>query len=162
MNYEITANGKPARLTVNGERFRYQRPNGDIAEHAYSLIEAAVGTWSVIVDGRSFTAVQLGAGEVSVNGDVFRVEALDPRSRRGAQAAGLQQGTQSIAAPMPGRVIRVLVEVGQQVDLGQGLVVVEAMKMQNEMKSPKAGRVAQVKTNDGATVLVGDVLIVIE
>ncbi len=63
---------------------------------------------------------------------------------------------------MPGRVIRVLVEAGQEVSAGQGLIVIEAMKMQNEMKSPKDGRVAEVKTIDGATVLVGDVLIVIE
>jgi biotin carboxyl carrier protein len=63
---------------------------------------------------------------------------------------------------MPGRVIRVLVEPGQHVEAGQGLIVVEAMKMQNEMKSLQAGRVAEVKAAAGATVSAGDVLVVIE
>jgi biotin carboxyl carrier protein len=63
---------------------------------------------------------------------------------------------------MPGRVIRVLVEAGQTVEAGQGLIVVEAMKMQNEMKSLAAGRVAEVRAQAGATVKAGDVLVVIE
>jgi biotin carboxyl carrier protein len=63
---------------------------------------------------------------------------------------------------MPGKVIRVLVSVGDTVELGQGLVVVEAMKMQNEMKSPKAGRIVEVKTKPHAAVAAGDVLVVVE
>jgi len=63
---------------------------------------------------------------------------------------------------MPGKVVRVLVEAGQQVEVGQGVVVVEAMKMQNEMKSPKAGTVAEIRAEAGATVNAGDVLAVIE
>ncbi|MDQ3806105.1 MAG: biotin/lipoyl-binding protein, partial [Acidobacteriota bacterium] len=67
-----------------------------------------------------------------------------------------------ISAQMPGRVVRVLVEAGQEVEAGQPVVVVEAMKMQNEMKSPKAGAVAEVRARDGATVNAGDVLVIIE
>jgi biotin carboxyl carrier protein len=63
---------------------------------------------------------------------------------------------------MPGKVIRVLVSIGDTVELGQGLVVVEAMKMQNEMKSPKAGRIVEVKTKADAAVAAGDVLVVVE
>jgi biotin carboxyl carrier protein len=63
---------------------------------------------------------------------------------------------------MPGKVVRVLVEAGQAVEAGQGVVVVEAMKMQNELKSPKAGAVAEVRVEPGATVNAGDVLVVIE
>jgi biotin carboxyl carrier protein len=63
---------------------------------------------------------------------------------------------------MPGRVVRVLVTVGQQVAAGERLIVVEAMKMQNEMKAPRAGRVASVKAEAGATVSAGDILVVIE
>jgi biotin carboxyl carrier protein len=63
---------------------------------------------------------------------------------------------------MPGRVIRILVEAGQDVEAGDGLIVVEAMKMQNEMKSPKAGKILEVKTATGAAVSAGDVLLVIE
>jgi biotin carboxyl carrier protein len=63
---------------------------------------------------------------------------------------------------MPGRVISLLVDPGQEVAAGEGLIVVEAMKMQNEMKAPRAGRVVAVKTVAGATVSAGDVLLVIE
>ena len=63
---------------------------------------------------------------------------------------------------MPGKVVRVLVEPGDSVEAGQGLVVVEAMKMQNEMKSPKAGRVVEVRTRVDAAVVAGEALIVVE
>lgn len=63
---------------------------------------------------------------------------------------------------MPGKVVRVLVAEGDMVEAGQGLVVVEAMKMQNEMKSPKAGRVIEVKAKPDSTVAAGQVLLVIE
>jgi biotin carboxyl carrier protein len=67
-----------------------------------------------------------------------------------------------VKAPMPGRVVRVLVEAGQEVEEGQALVVIEAMKMQNELKSPKAGRVARVAVGVGDTVGAGEVLAVVE
>jgi len=63
---------------------------------------------------------------------------------------------------MPGKVVRVLVETGQQVEVGQGVVVVEAMKMQNEMKAPKAGVIVSVNAEVGATVNAGDLLAVVE
>jgi biotin carboxyl carrier protein len=63
---------------------------------------------------------------------------------------------------MPGKIVRVLVEVGAQVEAGAGVIVVEAMKMQNEMKAPKAGVVVLVRTDESATVNAGDVLAVIE
>jgi biotin carboxyl carrier protein len=67
-----------------------------------------------------------------------------------------------VLAPMPGKVVRVLVEEGQEVEAGAGLVVVEAMKMQNELKSPKKGTVAELRARPGATVNAGDVLAVVE
>jgi biotin carboxyl carrier protein len=162
MKYEMTIGGESAQLSVDGEMFRYQRANGDLVEHAYSLAQTADGVFSILMDQRSYTVTHLGEGELLVNGHVFRVEVIDPRKRQSKKGAAATEGRQAVAALMPGRVIRVLVKVGQEVEAGQGLIVVEAMKMQNEMKSPKAGRVAEVKTNDGATVLVGDVLVVIE
>ncbi|WP_433967151.1 biotin/lipoyl-containing protein [Tunturiibacter gelidiferens] len=65
-------------------------------------------------------------------------------------------------APMPGRMVRVLVEVGDEVEEGQAVVVIEAMKMQNELKSPKAGRVARIAVAVGDAVGSGDVLVVVE
>jgi biotin carboxyl carrier protein len=80
---------------------------------------------------------------------------------RGSRAS-VGSGRQKVAAPMPGKVIRVLVKVGDAVDAGQGLVVVEAMKMQNEMKASHSGRVLEIRASAGATVGAGDTLVVLE
>ena len=102
------------------------------------------------------------AGEVSVNGRSLRMEVFDPRNLRAGAQTSAQPGRQRISAPMPGKVVRVLVVPGDAVEAGQGLVVVEAMKMQNEMKAPQAGRVVEVHTQADATVAAGDILIVVE
>jgi acetyl/propionyl-CoA carboxylase alpha subunit len=104
-----------------------------------------------------------GALPVSVGGREYDVSLTDPKHLRGARAvAGHDAGRAQVTAPMPGKVVRVLVEVGQPVEAGQGVIVVEAMKMQNELKSPKAGTVAELRAAPGATVNAGDVLAVIE
>jgi len=162
MTYEIVIDDRFARLSLDGDRFRYRRENGENIDLNFSLAAAGPNIASILIDGRSYTVVLLGDGEVSVNGRVFRVDVFDPRNMRGRKTAAVSEGRQAVAAPMPGRVIRVLVEAGQKVESGQGLIVVEAMKMQNEMKSPRPGRVAEVKAAAGATVSAGDVLIVIE
>lgn len=93
----------------------------------------------------------------------FKAEVQDPRSlrtRRGAGASG--EGPQKLAAPMPGKVVRMLVEEGAEVEAGQGVVVVEAMKMQNELKAPKKGVVKKVMAKEGTTVNAGDTLAIIE
>jgi biotin carboxyl carrier protein len=113
--------------------------------------------------GRAAGAAENGAFEVTVGRDTYAVALSDPRRLRGRRVAGGQDaGRAAISAPMPGKVVRVLVEQGQQVEAGQPVVVVEAMKMQNELKSPKAGTVAELRVEQGATVNAGDVLAVIE
>jgi biotin carboxyl carrier protein len=90
---------------------------------------------------------------------VFIAQVIDPRawtSRR--QAAAEAEGRQQVAAPMPGKIVRVLVQAGETVEAGQGLVVVEAMKMQNEIRSPKSGTVERVLASEGQAVNAGDVL----
>jgi acetyl/propionyl-CoA carboxylase alpha subunit len=162
VKYEIVIDGKSAALSVADERFGYQREGGAAIERNYSAAQAGDGTWSILIDGRSYAVAILGSGEISVNGRVFRVGLFDPRELRARRSAADGSGPQAIAAPMPGRVIRVLVQTGQEVAAGEGLIVVEAMKMQNEMKAPRAGRVASVKAETGATVSAGDILMVIE
>jgi biotin carboxyl carrier protein len=101
--------------------------------------------------------------DVSVGTQRFAITFTDPKRLRGsAEAAGHGDGAARIVAPMPGKIVRVLVEAGAQIEAGDGVVVVEAMKMQNEMKSPKAGTVSAVNVEVGATVNGGDVLAVIE
>lgn len=162
VKYEIAIDGKAAALSVAVERFEYRRKDGAAIDRQYSAASAGDGTWSILIDGRSYAVTILGAGEVSVNGRVFHVDVFDPRELRGRRSAEGASGPHAIASPMPGRVIRVLVAPGQEVAAGEGVIVVEAMKMQNEMKAPRAGRVAAVKTAAGATVSAGDVLLVIE
>ncbi|HEV2913142.1 MAG TPA: biotin/lipoyl-containing protein [Pyrinomonadaceae bacterium] len=101
---------------------------------------------------------------VDTGNHAYAIALTDPkRLRAGGQSPSAQgDGSAQIIAPMPGKVVRVLVEQGAAVEAGQGLVVVEAMKMQNELKSPRAGRVAQLHASAGATVNAGDVLAVIE
>jgi biotin carboxyl carrier protein len=87
----------------------------------------------------------------------------DPRSLRSRKAAaGAGEGPQKIVAPMPGKIVRILAAAGTEVEAKQGIVVVEAMKMQNEMKSAKKGTVKQVLVEEGATVNAGDVLAIVE
>jgi biotin carboxyl carrier protein len=101
--------------------------------------------------------------EVQIGDEAFRVSLIDPRRLRSARGAGAEaSGRAQIVASMPGKVVRVLVEAGAEVEAGDGLVVVEAMKMQNELKSPKRGTVVEVRAAAGATVNAGDVLVVVE
>ncbi len=101
--------------------------------------------------------------EVFVGTDQFAVNLTDPKRLRGSAgpAAHMDEAARIIAA-MPGKVVRVLVAAGDRVEVGDGILAVEAMKMQNEMKSPKAGTVTAVNVEVGATVNAGDVLAVIE
>jgi len=161
MKLDVSIGGQLAKLDVSALRFRYEVEGGGRIEREYSVAPLAPGAFSVLIGGRSYEAIVAG-GEIRVNGRVFSVDVFDPREMRRRAGGGAGEGRQSIAAPMPGKVVRVLVAVDDAIEAGQGLVVVEAMKMQNEMKSPKAGRVAEVKTKADATVSAGDVLVVIE
>jgi biotin carboxyl carrier protein len=92
-----------------------------------------------------------------------RIKIVDPkRLRSGQNSGGHHHGVAQIVAPMPGKVVRVHVEAGATVEKGTGVVVVEAMKMQNELKSPRAGIVGAVNVKAGDTVNAGDVLAVLD
>ncbi|MGC9949626.1 MAG: biotin/lipoyl-containing protein [Bryobacteraceae bacterium] len=123
------------------------------------------GVYSVLIEGRSYEArieESDGAVIVFIDGHRFEVEIRDPRrwSRQSGRPGA--EGRLNIAAPMPGKIVRLLVAEGDTVAAGQGLLVMEAMKMQNEMKAPKAGKVVSLTAREGATVAAGDVLAAIE
>jgi biotin carboxyl carrier protein len=100
---------------------------------------------------------------VAYRGGTRDITIIDPKRLRSAQnVAGHGHGAAEIVSPMPGKVVRVLVEPGATVEVGAGIMVVEAMKMQNELKSPKKGVVSSITALAGATVNAGDVLAVIE
>jgi biotin carboxyl carrier protein len=125
------------------------------------FLEVEPGVYSVLLDGCSYEVVVAGP-EVSINGYRLQVEREDPRKWNPAASSRKHEGLEAIKAPMPGKVVRVLVAVGDEVAARQGLVVVEAMKMQNEMKAPRAGRVASVAVAENEAVTAGSVLMMIE
>ncbi len=101
--------------------------------------------------------------EVSVGERTYSIQLSEANRLRHNPASAAAHGGQSkITAAMPGKVVRVMVETGAEVEAGDPLIVVEAMKMQNEMKASRAGRIASINTEAGATVSAGDVLIIIE
>lgn len=102
-----------------------------------------------------------GATEVQLGQTQFHITLRDPKRLRHAHTASAQASGRVVAA-MPGKVVRVLIAAGAQVAAGDALLVVEAMKMQNELKSPKAGTVIELHTAPGATVNAGEVLAVVE
>jgi biotin carboxyl carrier protein len=131
--------------------------------------EGADGRYLLIINGRVYdcrvgrSAAQPEKAEVRVRGQVYSLALADPkRLRATATSAAQADGSAQIIAQMPGKVVRVYVEAGAQVEAGDSVLVVEAMKMQNEMKSPKAGTVTIINTKTGATVNAGEVLAVIE
>ena len=101
--------------------------------------------------------------DVTLHGRSYEVTIVDPkRLRSGQNSDRHHHGVAEILAPMPGKVVRVQTEAGASVEKGAGVVVVEAMKMQNEMKSPRDGVVVSINVKPGDTVNAGDVLAVIE
>jgi len=127
--------------------------------------EVAPGVYSVLVEGRNFEVRLERDGEdlsAAVNGRRYSIVVEDPRRLPRTRGAIQAAGRQRVTSPMPGRVIRVLAGEGEQVAAGQGLVVVEAMKMQNQIRSPKAGRVAALHAKEGAAVAGGETLAEVE
>jgi biotin carboxyl carrier protein len=128
-------------------------------------VEIAPGEYSIILQGRSLEArVTAGASRpssvagsytVAVGGQEYQVELRDPRVRRRSEPGGGHEGPQQILAPMPGKIVKVLVNQNEQVDAGRGLVVIEAMKMQNELRAPRAGRVESIYVSEGMGVETG-------
>jgi biotin carboxyl carrier protein len=160
LTYDVFIDGHPARVTFNGSDFRFECKER-IVEQSASVIEVEPGVYSVITGTRSYE-VKLANGHCEIAGRRMSVEVFDPRQMRYGSRGTFRQGPQSVAASMPGRVIRVLVAEGEQVSENQGLVVVEAMKMQNELKAPRAGRVSSLRANEGAAVAAGEMLLTLE
>jgi biotin carboxyl carrier protein len=120
---------------------------------------------SLLVAGRSYA---LGLEKRATGYGVFfpdetiDVELGETTARAGTASQKALSGPARVAAPMPGKLVRLLVELGEEVSSGQGLVVVEAMKMENELRAPRAGRVTEIAVQEGQTVETGALLAVVE
>lgn len=121
------------------------------------------GVLSIIRDGKSYAVRQGANGTVRVGEHTFEVTIADPRSWRSRQlrAAGAA-GPQKLTASMPGKVVRILTTPGAHVKAGQGIAVIEAMKMQNELRSPRDGKISLILVQEGKAVNAGEVVAVVE
>jgi biotin carboxyl carrier protein len=164
MKLTIQLHGKPVEIEMTrvAERWRFT-VNGKPAEA--DAAEVGRGIYSILLEGESIEVrvAEIGSRlRVQAAGFEWDAEIRDPRKLRRGRDGGLAvEGRQQVTAPMPGKVVRVLVEVGATVYAGQGLLVVEAMKMQNEVRSPKSGTVERVLVKEGQAVGAGDSLVVI-
>lgn len=168
MTYAADLHGRIHRLAVKGTGSPAPvQLNGQTYEVDCSPIGGSL--FSLLVKGRSYEVDVVeeaeGALEIWVEGELHRIEYQEEgrRPRRGASVTGQgMRGRQTIAAPMPGKVVAVLVSPEQEVSAGQGVVVIEAMKMENELKASSPGVVKEIKVAEGAGVAGGEVLVVIE
>jgi len=176
MNFDITVDGRPWRvavepadrpgrvhLSIRGHRRTYDVSWIDAATlsliplegpprvHEFGIEARGSGELRIVTAGRSFHAAVLSDGK-SHQRHPHRVE----------RAVGTVQGPQNVVATMPGRIVRVLVAPGDRVTTSQPVVVVEAMKMENEMRAPKDGLVREVSVQEGAAIEAGTVLVVID
>lgn len=164
MKYEAEIDGRPASIELEQ---RDGRVSAKIDGRNYELevIRPEEGAYLMFVGERVYEARAWSEGANSVRiklrDRLFTVSIIDRKHRRVTADPG-QEGQQHLTSPMPGKIVRVLLDPGDDVAAGQGVVVVEAMKMQNEIKSPKAGRVIEVRVVEGATVNANQVLAVVE
>jgi len=164
VRFDATVEGRSFRVEVRGRDGRYTvtidgRPvEVDLEETGHDFV-------SLLIGGRSYEVgleARQGGYTVVLADDAVQVDLADASRGTAAAVPKLPAGPARLTAPMPGRVVRVLVELGQPVAAGQGLVVMEAMKMENELRSPRAGRVAEILVGEGQAVEAGALLALVE
>jgi biotin carboxyl carrier protein len=165
MVYHVTIDGKDYRLELEREDAGW-RCQLDGHEMQVDAVLARRDVLSVLIGGkayeikREYTAPDM---HLWVGSVCYLAELRDPRSLRSRRTAGAdEKGPKKLLAPMPGKVVRVLIGEQRAVEAGQSILVVEAMKMQNEIKSPKKGTVRKIVAAEGANVNAGDVLVIVE
>jgi biotin carboxyl carrier protein len=162
MKYEVRIAGKTRTVELHRDGALWQVALDGAAAQADAL-EIAPGIFSILLDGESheIRVAPNPDGTLTIHDgpNEFKAEVADPRAWRGRKHGAIEaEGRQQIVAPMPGKVVRLLVKPGDKVEAGQGVLVVEAMKMQNEVKSPKTGTVEKLLAKEGHPVNAGDTL----
>jgi biotin carboxyl carrier protein len=162
VKYIVSVGDREIEVEVDGERVTV----GGTTRIASLGVVPGTSTRQLLVDAvpTLLTMRSTGRGRWSVGsgGDRWDMEVLDERTRHiRSLTAGADRppGPATLRAPMPGLVVRVLVEPGQEIEAGSGLVVLEAMKMENELKAPAAGTVGAIRAQAGEPVEKGQVLV---
>lgn len=164
MIFDATVDGKTMRVEVRGKDGRFSVTVGGRALDV-DCQETGRDFVSLLIEGRSFEVglEKRGSGYAVAFPDDTLVVELQDAARGGAPATRKgPSGPARIAAPMPGKIVRVLAAAGQTVSAGQGLVVMEAMKMENEIRAPRAGRIRSVDVRETQAVETGALLVVLE
>ncbi len=154
---EIRREGRLVFASVDGREYELEasepEPNSLLIKHENRIYRTYVAPANDADGNRN----------VSVNGKEFAVKLIDPKRLRGsASADAAADGVAEIKTAMPGKVVRILLKAGAEVEKGDAILVVEAMKMQNELRSPKAGTVKDIRVSEGQTVASGDILAIVE
>jgi acetyl/propionyl-CoA carboxylase alpha subunit len=164
MIYDVSIDGKNHRLELNRADSRWTcRLEGQEIE--VDAVLARPDVLSLLIGNQAYEVkcervggdLHLWVGSVR-----FAATVRDPRSLRGRTSSADDHGPRKLIAPMPGKVVRILAGEGEAVESGAGILVVEAMKMQNEIKSPKKGTIQKVLVSEGAAVNAGDVLAIVD
>lgn len=165
MIYEVTIAGKAYKVELSKAESGW-RCRLDGREVPLDVIATRDGVFSLLLDGKSYEVKQENTAtetNIVVGHERFNAAVRDPRSFRSRNRAGAAgEGVKKILAPMPGKIVRILAQVGAEVEAGQGVLVVEAMKMQNELKSPKKGILRKINASEGTPVEAGQVLAEVE
>jgi biotin carboxyl carrier protein len=165
MIYEVTIDSKTHRVELvrQGSGWSCKLDGNDFPFDVASLHN---GLLSVLVAGKSYEVRQEVAGSeasIVVGNERFKASVRDPRSLRSrGRSSDSGQGPKKIFAPMPGKVVRIVAPQGAEVEAGQPVLVIEAMKMQNELKAPKKGKVKRISVSEGAAVEAGQTLAEVE
>ncbi len=164
MTYEIAIDGKNYRLDLNQiDGLWHCQLNG--REIEVDAVLARPDVLSLRIGNKAYEVKCERVGtdlHIWVGSARYAAEVRDPRSLRGRTRSVDEHGPKKLTAPMPGKVVRILVKQGAEIEAGAGVLVVEAMKMQNEVKSPKKGTVQKILVNEGTAVNAGDVLAIVE
>lgn len=164
MLYNVRLGEREARLEIRREQDIWLcRLDGREIRVDYKRVDRE--TISLLIHGRSFEARRVASEngtQIFLNGTPYEVAVYDPRSLRSKRRSRAGEGgSQAITASMPGKIVRLLAKEGDEIQAGQGVVIIEAMKMQNEIRAPKPGLVQKIVAREGANVNAGEVLAII-
>jgi biotin carboxyl carrier protein len=166
LNAEIAENKHEIEIKREGDRVF---ANIDGREYNVEVSEPERGVYLIKNAGKIYEvsvskdSTALGVTNARLDNQTFPVRITDPKRLRGAaDADGAVDGPAEIKTAMPGKVVRLLVAAGAEVEKGDGIIVVEAMKMQNELKAPKSGTIKEIRVSEGSTVAAGETLATVE
>ncbi len=164
MRYLVTVRDRIYTIEVNQDgQITF---DGEVLEIDFASVGEG-GLYSLLVNNESFEAMveqREGVWDVLIRGDLYEVQVVDERTQLLRARAGAivpEGGEIAVKAPMPGLIVAIPVEVGQEVKAGQNVVILESMKMENELKSPRAGRVERINVKERDSVEQNQVLVVI-